>query len=204
MNKKLIIGSIGAVVILVLMSFTGVVGYQTTSSTIAKASPLFKVRTNRAIGEESKILNAKYVGKGNTLPFPKRDDKAIMVQNVIDSIRNMDDEILEKLIAYIINYARKDNRFDGINPDRIREVLYLIRNNDESLPMFNADTKNKPHTLCGDLTCNLDCATFGYGLYGVIWCISLPFIRVIWLISLPFFFIISFIIRSILINFFPF
>ena len=48
MNKKILIGSIIAVVILVLVSFTGVVGYQTTkSSTIARASPLFKVRTNR-------------------------------------------------------------------------------------------------------------------------------------------------------------
>jgi len=44
MNKKILIGSLVAVSILVLVSFTGVVGYQTTkSSTIAKASPLFRI-----------------------------------------------------------------------------------------------------------------------------------------------------------------
>ncbi len=59
MNKKILIGSIIAVAILVLVSFTGVVGYQTTkSSTIAKASPLFAVRSSRAIDEESKDIRA--------------------------------------------------------------------------------------------------------------------------------------------------
>ena len=58
MNKKILIGSIIAVVILVLVSFTGVVGYQTTkSSTISKASPLFSVRSKRAIYEESEALS---------------------------------------------------------------------------------------------------------------------------------------------------
>ena len=55
MNKKILIGNIIAVAILVLVSFTGVIGYQTTkSSTIARASPLFAVRSNRAIDEERK------------------------------------------------------------------------------------------------------------------------------------------------------
>ena len=81
MKNKILIGSIVAVVILVLVSFTGVVGYQTTkSSTIARASPLFSVRSKRAINEESKDLTRRYVGMGNTLQFPKRDDKAIMIQ----------------------------------------------------------------------------------------------------------------------------
>ncbi len=59
MNKKILIGSIIAVAILILVSFTGVVGYQTTkSSTIAKASPLFTVRSSRAIDEESEDIRA--------------------------------------------------------------------------------------------------------------------------------------------------
>jgi len=59
MNNKILIGSIIAVAVLVLVSFTGVVGYQTTkSSTIAKASPLFTVRSSRAIDGESKDIRA--------------------------------------------------------------------------------------------------------------------------------------------------
>ena len=61
MRKKLLLGSIIAVVILILVSFTGVVGYQTTkSSTIARASPLFSVRSKRAIDEEIKDLTCDY------------------------------------------------------------------------------------------------------------------------------------------------
>ena len=128
MNKKILIGSIIAVVILVLVSFTGVVGYQTSkSSTIAKASPLFKVRTNRAIGEESKDIACKYVGKGNTLPFPKRDDNALLTQKVVDRISKMDDETFEKLVGYIINHARMDKRLNGVKPDKIKEALNLLR-----------------------------------------------------------------------------
>ncbi|UCF13322.1 MAG: hypothetical protein JSW06_03445 [Thermoplasmatales archaeon] len=126
-----------------------------------------------------------------------------MVQNVIDRINNMDDKTFERFIKYIINHAKNDERLNDRNPDEIREALYLIRNSDEPLPIFNADTKNKPHTLCGAPTCNPSCATFDYGLYGVIWCISLLFLYVIWLILIPFF-MISGIIRNILFEFFSF
>ena len=68
MNKKILIGSIIAVVILILVSFTGVVGYQTTkSSTIATASPLFAVRSSRAIDEESGDIACDYVGNGEEI-----------------------------------------------------------------------------------------------------------------------------------------
>ena len=61
MNNKILLGSIIAVIILVLVSFTGVVGYQTTSSAIAKASPLFTVRTQRATDKESKDIACGYI-----------------------------------------------------------------------------------------------------------------------------------------------
>ena len=61
MKTKLKIGCFVAVVILVLVSFTGVVGYQTTSTTIAKASPLFIVRSKRAIDKETEDFTCDYV-----------------------------------------------------------------------------------------------------------------------------------------------
>jgi hypothetical protein len=164
MKKKILLGSIVAVVILVLVSLTGVVGYQTTSSTIAKASPLFTVRTNRAIGKESKDLTCKYVGKGITLPFPKRDDRVVMFQKVIDSISKMDDEAFERFIAHIINNAQKDKGFNGVNPNKIRGALYLLRNSDKPIPIFNSDTGNK---------------TFNNGFKGILFCIFLLPISII-------------------------
>ena len=100
MKKKILIGSIIAVVILVLVSFTSVVGYNSVKSNV-KTSPLFKVRTNRAIGEESKDITCMFVGKGITLLFPKRDDKSVLTQKVVDRINRMDDKTFERFIKCI-------------------------------------------------------------------------------------------------------
>jgi len=105
MNKKILIGSIIAVVILVLVSFTGVVGYQTTKSTIARASPLFSVRSSRAIDEESRDLTCDYIGKGEeiTIPLLKRDNKTFLLQQIIDRISKMDDKENHKIINALRN-----------------------------------------------------------------------------------------------------
>jgi hypothetical protein len=183
MNKKILLVSIIAVVILVLVSFTGVVGYQTTkSSTIAKISPLFNIRTSRALGEESKDIACNYVGKGNTLPFPERDDRTILTQKIIDRISKIDDKSFERFIASFINNAQKDNRFKGINPDEIREALYLIRDSDKPIPIFDANTEYKRHTIfCGCITCS--CITSGHGSKGFLNCILLPLILTIFIID---------------------
>ena len=95
MEKKILLGSIIAVVILVLVSFTGVVGYQTTkSSTIARASPLFSVRSQRAIDEESKDLTCDYVGKGEAVsfPLPTLNSRNKLIQNGLEIFRGMDEK----------------------------------------------------------------------------------------------------------------
>ncbi|UCF12879.1 MAG: hypothetical protein JSW06_01145 [Thermoplasmatales archaeon] len=191
MKKKILIGSIVPVVILVLVLFTGVVGYQTSkSSTIAKASPLFKIRTNRAVDRENKVLNCRYVGKGNLLPFPKRDDKTVLVQKVIDRIRLVDDKTYEKFIANIINHARKDNKFNGINPKRIKEALYLLRDSDTPISILDADTENKydnpkqPSFWTCTNTCNI-CYTNMGGVKGFLICILALPIAVVLAILLP-------------------
>ena len=144
MNKKILIGSIIAVVILVLVSFTGVVGYQTTkSSTIARASPLFSVRSTRAIDRDSKDLTCDYVGKGeeSILSIPKRDDITALFYKFVDMISEMDDETSEKLITFLINYAQKNKRLNDKNPNKIRETLYLLRDDNKSIPIFDTNIK---------------------------------------------------------------
>lgn len=180
MKKKIFIGSIIAVIILVLVSFTSVVGYNSVESNV-KASPLFKVRTNRAIGAESKGLTCRYVGKGNILPFPERDDKSVLTQKVVDSIRKMDDKTFERFIAYVIDFSKKDNRFNGVNSDRIRESLYLLRDSDTPIPILDADTENKDHTP-RTITC-VNCIT-AYSPRPLLVCILLlPLLPLILLIK---------------------
>ena len=113
MNKKILIGSIIAVVILVLVSFTGVVGYQTTkSSTIARASPLFTVRSSRAIDEESKDIACDYVGKGNILLSLKRNDRGMLIQKIVNRISKMDDKTFNMLLDLVIYHLQQKKIMD--------------------------------------------------------------------------------------------
>jgi len=126
MNKKILIGSLVAVVILILVSFTGVVGYQTTkSSNIAKASPLFTVRTSRAIDEESKGLSCDYVGKGEdiTISLPTYNNRNTQLQKVIDVISKMDDTIFKGFLNLIINQIQKDDEQEDVNINKIVPLL---------------------------------------------------------------------------------
>ena len=102
MNKKiLVVGSILAVVILITVSFTSVVGFQSNSITKAKESPLFTVRTKNAINEKQDALTCEYVrkDKGFTIPLPTYDIRNALLQKLINRIRDLDRESLNKLKA---------------------------------------------------------------------------------------------------------
>ncbi len=134
MNKKILIGSIIAVVILVLVSFTGVVGYQTTkSSTITKTSPLFTVRSKRAIDEESKDIACDYIGRGeeSVLSIPKRNDTKIKMEKVLDILTKMDDKIFNNFIKKII----QDKRVKDRDIQTITKELFHLRNTYKEKPL---------------------------------------------------------------------
>ena len=154
MNKKILIGSIIAVAILLLMSFTGVVGYQTTkSSTIAKASPLFTVRSSRAIDKESKDLSCDYVGKGevNNIYLPKGNDRTVSVDTLINVIKRMDDKSLQRF-AYFIKYRlqQTDSTPDFDSKD-IFQSLKQLRDNPDSVILYTE--KEKVYSLLFSCNC---------------------------------------------------
>jgi len=92
MKKKILIGSIITVTILIGVSFTSVVGYRRGASDV-KASPLFNIRSSRAIDEKSNELTSEYVGKGEEIDLiiPNRVDDIELLQEIVDSINNIDD-----------------------------------------------------------------------------------------------------------------
>ncbi len=136
MRKDILIGSIIAVVILVLVSFTGVVGYQTTkSSTIAKASPLFSIRSKRAIDEESKDLTCDYVGKGNGIDIllPIKNSKAESLDRFLNIIRTMDDKSFDRFVKIVIANINQNNKINDVevNDKEIAVMLSQLRDNSE-------------------------------------------------------------------------
>ncbi len=138
MDKKILIGSIIAVAILIGVSFTSVVGYQRIKTDV-KISPLFNIRTSRAIDGESEELTCKYIDKGNTLPFPKRDDRTIFTQKFIDIINKMDNGIFDRFIDFLINHKGKRIKEENI-PDMIN-VLHQLTINLDELKDYIADEK---------------------------------------------------------------
>ncbi len=112
-NKSFILGSCLAVVVLVLASLSPAVGFRTVKSSFVKDSPLFNVRTKRAIGEEQEGLAADYIGKGkeNGIFFPIRDKNSFQIYRIIQRMSQMNDgtrwfttlqlnrEYLDKLIT---------------------------------------------------------------------------------------------------------
>ena len=135
MNKKILLGSIIAVVILVLVSFTGVVGHQTTTNTFARASPLFSVRSKRAIDEASRDLTCNYVGKGReiALLLPKRESRNVLIQKVIDIISKRDDKELNRLIELVKNKLFYIKSFNENERAKIINIFHHIRNNSQVL-----------------------------------------------------------------------
>ena len=151
MNKKILIGSIIAVAVLVGVSFTSVVGYNTVKSTSGEASPLFNVRAKRAINQEDDGLTCYYVGKdqGDLLFIPSRIIKNVLLFIAIDIFCEMDDVTFNKLIELF-----KSRQNHNHKNDNILIVLNHLRNNLEKIRLLNNyKDKNMDDILSIDSSC---------------------------------------------------
>ena len=134
MNKKILIGSIIALCILIGVSFTSVVGYRSVDSDV-KASPLFNIRCSRAIDEEDEGFRCEYVGKNeeNTIWLPNRDNKIELVQNFIDRLSKINDKSLDNFIDKSIIKLYHNEGFRNLNVNLITNSLKQLINNPEEV-----------------------------------------------------------------------
>ncbi len=139
MRKKLLIGSVLSVLMLILLSFTSVVGYRSVESDV-KASPLFTIRTQRTIDKDTGKVSCEYLGMGDdiNLLIPIRDENSVLFQMAIDNINKMDDEKYDRFISLIINSINW-NKFTDIDIDEIKIALYKLRksNYNTTIPVIN-------------------------------------------------------------------
>ena len=179
MNNKILIGSIIALCILIGVSFTSVVGYRSVVSDV-KASPLFNIRSRRAIQKDNKDLSCKYVGNGNgiNLRIPDREEKKVLIRKVIDRLHFMDDGTFNKLVNSVI-YRTKLNR--DINENEVKKTLYQIRENPEILLNENNLNGNKSTWIHGEFCISawlIGCAITEW-ILGLITLILLPIVIII-------------------------
>jgi hypothetical protein len=157
MNKYPLIGvSICAVVLLVLASLTNVVGYQSVHSSAVPDSPLFSIRTQRAIDQENKgTLTSDYLGKGmnhNLLILP-RISETDTLREVINRIKTMDDNSFERFVRSAVAQLSKQEQLNDITPQQLITGLHQIRGNAQAFMDYtgsnNGNTTWKPNpTLC--------------------------------------------------------
>jgi hypothetical protein len=158
MNKYPLIGvSILAVVLLVLGSLSNVVGYQSVQSTASSGSPLFTVRTKRAISQAGQtIVTSNYLGKGtgNLLQIPAIDNKTETLKRTIEIISKMDDKTFEQFTETIIRKARQDKTITFTN-NEIIQILQLLRKQSKTFLFYltNKDTHEPMPTYEGVTFC---------------------------------------------------
>jgi len=147
LNNKILIGSIIAITILIGVSFTSVVGYNSVESDI-EASPLFNIRSSRAIDEESKDLACEYVGKGeiSILSISGLNENKELLQLVTDKIKCMDDKTFNRFLTMIINKIQYSNEYKSVNINEVITFLHRLRDKNEI--SIDNDTNN------GNLTYN--------------------------------------------------
>jgi len=139
MRKSPLIGvSVCAVVLLVVASLSNVVGYQTVKSTAVNDSPLFSVRTKRAINQVGgDTLTFNYLGKGQySMPFPVIDNRTELIQKVIDRIRTMDDDTFNRFIDYAVNQINHKDNLKAIATDEFVKELRQIRESTQNIIVY--------------------------------------------------------------------
>ena len=170
MKNKILIGSIIAVVILVLVSFTGVVGYQTTkSATISRASPLFSVRSKRAIDEVSKDITCDYVGKGEAVsfPLPTLNSRNKLIQNGLEIFRGLDEDSFNRFVEVFRNRLHNDKEVENIG-NLINSLKQLNDTSNELISDILDDYRLENYTIF-----NRPCS-IGVGLVWIPGCIVIP------------------------------
>ena len=164
MNKKILFGgSIAAAIIIVLVSFTSVVGFQSVKMPSKVAdSPLFSIRTQRAIQKESKdIFSCEYLGKDKQaiISFPKRDNRMVLIQKIIDTIKGMDSNEYSKFINLFVKRAHEENIVTKYHVSEIIHILYQIKKTPQILNYMGDNRNDETYYDC---TTGLICHIFGW------------------------------------------
>ena len=131
MDKKILVGSIIAVAVLIGVSFTSVVGFHSVKSTSAIHSPLFGIRIRRAIGQRQQDISTDYLGYGESINIylTGRIRRAEQVQKAIDILRDMDDRAFSKMVAKITFQLKNQKQMTAKETSEMLKIFHHIRRN---------------------------------------------------------------------------
>lgn len=150
MNKKIMIRCIGTIIIIVLTSFTSVVGFQTTRSTLIKDTPLFSIRSQRATNRLAKrIVTSEYIGKRKTITisFPEKNSTLLLFQKTIDGISTMNDKTFTKFLDATISKFRESRMVKEKDIPKIKQLFQFLKDHPEEAKKYPFDLKKHSYTM---------------------------------------------------------
>jgi hypothetical protein len=106
-----------------------------------KDSPLFHLRTQRAIDKEENIQKCTYLGKGkeNILMIPQRNSETSLVQKFIKGITKMNDDEFDRFVRIAFDHLKKDKTITDKTINEIIQSLYLLRMKPDKITNFMDD-----------------------------------------------------------------
>ena len=149
-DKKILLGSILSAILIVMTTFTSVVGFHTTQSTSLNNSPLFTIRTQRAINSiEDQIIVSDYFGKTKTtaIPFPQQNTTLLQFQQAVDGISRMDDQTFNAFVDATMDTLLKTNTIDNDDISMIKELFQFVRDNPEDAKKYPFDLRKHSYTI---------------------------------------------------------
>ena len=167
MKTKIFFVSIGAIAILILVNFVNVIGVQSSTSDYVNDSPLFCIRSQKAVNQRRKvILTSNFLGKGlNAIQFPLLNTRMEQIQKVTEIIEKMDDKEFNKFQCLILSHFYEEKNKINIDATQLITILKQLKYNSNE-PKINLykngiDSKNDPPTLWG-ATVGCFCFTYDY------------------------------------------
>jgi hypothetical protein len=153
MNKKILIGvCILATTIMILTGLSPVIGFQRIKTIGATGSPLFQVRTSRAINDDTMKITGEYVRQGELMPFPLNNLRDSPYLKTIDSIGDMNDEEIHRITDQLLSYIQMKDEFNDIDEDDLLNLLFEMRRNPD-LMKYNLGGNGE------------DYSDYSYGIY---------------------------------------
>ena len=148
-DKKLLWWSLIAVIIITLPLITPVIGVQTNNKSISDVSPLFYIRTDRAIGKESQnLIKSNYIGNKNTITIPLTfHSRATITQNVVQKITEIDSRLFNRLLVYLIKVTHNLEN----PPIEFLQAIHIIQ--EEIDKEIQHEKSNIETVMCQTLAC---------------------------------------------------
>jgi hypothetical protein len=148
MNKRLLFGSIIAIVVLIGASFTSIAGFKDVEPDV-KTSPLFTIRAHRAVQKEPKEVHCEFIGHSNnqSTMFPPKDTTKQLFYQVVDDICMMDDGTFTRFVDAVIKTLCESNALSSEAFLEIKELFLFIKKNPEEAKKYPFDLKKHSYTI---------------------------------------------------------